>query len=110
MLFASCEKYHCEICFCVVGNPMQEVKWLKEYQTLVDTSELATQVKITQFTYQRECVFLVEECFACPDAFQIVYNYKKEEICRFGGFAGLFTCPGFFEEARHERIILNDVE
>lgn len=85
--------------YCTETDPLENIAWLKELKETFEQSTQAANTQITQYHYQQECVFLVDDCYQCPDALQVVYNYDQEKICEFGGTDGRNTCPDFEEEA-----------
>ena len=96
--------------YCTETDPLENIEWLKELKDTFEKSDQAAGTMITQYHYQEECVFLVDDCYQCPDALQIVYNYEQEKICEFGGIEGRNTCPDFEENASGALMLWEDVE
>lgn len=86
-------------------NPLEEVSWLKELKTSFDNDTFQRKAMIIQYTYNNEIVFLIEDCYQCPDGMSTLYNSKKEKVCVFGGIMGNNSCPDFSEKAINEKVI-----
>jgi hypothetical protein len=91
---------------CNVNNPLEDLKWLKTIKD--DFVASAGQERITQYDYNDETVFLVEDCVNCPDGLAIVYSCEEETLCEFGSIAGLNTCPDFDSTATNEIVLYVD--
>ncbi len=91
-------------------NPLEEITWLKELKTSFDKDSFQNKAMIIQYTYNNETVYLIENCYQCPDGMSTVYNSKKEKVCEFGGFIGSNTCPGFSSKATNEKVIYKNFE
>ncbi len=86
---------------CNAKNP-QDLPWLRR---IIDENQSNRHgAEITRYTYKGKSVFLVDLCKQCDDGLSNVYNCEGEVICRFGGIAGLNTCPDFSEPAAGEVI------
>ena len=109
VFLSACQKEDCENCPCNIENPLEEVGWLKDMvATSAEGSTEPRQLQILQFTYEGECVFWIDNCYNCADKMVLVYNYEKEEICRFGGIIGFNTCPDFLDIATERKVLLED--
>jgi hypothetical protein len=84
---------------CNTNDPLNEIQWLNELKTALEISAKMSGAQIISYRYHDADVFLVNDCYNCMDGMVRVYNCSGEVICEFGGFAGLNTCPDFFEEA-----------
>ena len=88
------------------SNPLEELTWLNQIKTSFEQSGTSVKREIYQYNYQGSTVFLVDDCARnCSDALQIVYNCREQEICEFGGIAGVNTCPNFYEKATNKIIL-----
>lgn len=90
---------------CGVSNPLYELPWLSDIRTSYEQSASATKRKIFQYTYHGEVVFLIDPCTGCADGSQFVYDCSGNEICEFGGIAGLNTCPDFSTNSSNEILL-----
>jgi hypothetical protein len=78
-------------------------EWLKDLVS--DLEQGSTKGKITQYFYHHKTVYLINLCLNCDDSGAEVYDCQRNVICRFGGIAGLYTCPDFNSQAKNERVI-----
>lgn len=92
------------------NSPLEDITWLKELKTSFEKDSGQRKAMIIQYTYNKETVFLIENCFQCPDGMSTVYNSKKKVICEFGGIIGKNTCPDFSEKATNEKVIYKSFE
>ncbi len=90
---------------CKTNNPLQDIAWLKEIKTNFEIQVLVHKVKIVQYTYKNNTVFLIDRCVNCPDTQTVVYSCTKEVICTFGGISGENTCPNFENEATNKIVL-----
>jgi len=105
MLFFSCEEdpliKDCS------DNPLENIDWLK---SLVDTEnntdmENSNGLEITQYTYEKQTAFLINNCINCSDNLTILYDCDQNKLCEFGGIVGVNTCPDFEQEASDKKIL-----
>lgn len=84
----------------------QDIAWIKEIIEKTKESPFPTKVIISQYQFQGATVYLVDQCYQCPDGMSILYNEKKEKLSTFGGMmANLNKYPNFFEEATDKKVI-----
>lgn len=88
-----------------IEKPFEDILWLKELKEGFDKDSSIKKAMIIQYEYKNEIVYLVENCYQCPDGMSTVYNSKKEKVCEFGGIMGMSTCPDFSEKASKEKVI-----
>lgn len=87
-------------------NPIENIKWIKEYIDKTKESPFPTKVIITQYTYNKETVYLVNGCYKCSDEVSYLYNRKNEKLCTFGGMvANSNNCPNFFDKAANKKVL-----
>lgn len=86
-------------------NPLENLEWLKKKKENFERLMNSVKVKITQYQYNNQDVFLINNCVGCADALTKVYNCQGELICEFGGIGGLNTCPDFQSKAKLVRTI-----
>lgn len=84
---------------CDQKDPTNSIDWLREIVVQFDENMSDNSARITQYEYKSQCVFVIEDCFQCPDALTYVYDENKNLICEFGGIDGRNSCPDFFEQA-----------
>jgi hypothetical protein len=78
--------------------------WLKNMITsLKQNAHLNSE--IIQYRYNNQWVYYVDSCKGCADALAVVYTCSGDVLCQFGGIAGLYTCPDFFENATSRKVI-----
>ena len=94
---------------CNIDNPLETIQWLKDTKQAFEISMSPSAKRITQYFYQGECVFLIDECLGCDDNLTTVYNVDQDTICEFGGIAGVNTCPDFDTEATGETILWDNL-
>lgn len=109
-LIGGCEKESKTEAECGTGQPLEELVWLQNLQKSFEMRMGPAAAEIVQYRYKGEVVFYVDDCYMCPDAMQVVYNCAGQEVCRFGGFAGLNTCPDFFEEATNKTVLFSSIQ
>lgn len=95
---------------CTTEDPLKNIPWLKELKETFEQSSQAAGTRIVQYEYEGECVFLVDDCYGCADALQVVYNFDQEKICEFGGIDGRNTCPDFMEKATGKIILWHNIQ
>ena len=105
MAFLACDDADVEQ-VCGTDTPLEDVKWLNDLKTEFVSSQ--EKDRITQYDYNNEVVFLVENCYDCSDALAVVYNCEEETLCQFGGIAGFDTCPDFDSTATNAMILYED--
>lgn len=88
------------------------ITWIKEYIKEAKKSPFPVKTVITQYSYKGETVYMVDDCYQCPDAMTTVYNVKKEVLCTFGGMVPETnnTCPDFEKEAKKEKVVWKSFE
>lgn len=116
LLFAfciiSCSKDEENSIACFKNNPLEELNWLKEIKKNFENTKDSADKKIVEYTYNEQTVFEVNSCVNCADSMTIIYNCKGEEICKFGGIAGLNTCDDFYKKVTNKKVLwrnYNDV-
>lgn len=107
LLVFSCKKTDSPEQVCYVSNPIVDIEWLKEIKYYFDIDMTQFRQSITQYIYNNEYVFAINNCIGCNDAMIMVYDCEKNEVCRFGGIAGFNTCPDFESTATNETILYN---
>jgi hypothetical protein len=80
---------------CNYDDPLNDIEWLNEKKQQLEMSMSMAGWQIIRYKYENEYVFLIDECFQCPDALTLVYNCDGNIICEFGGIDGRNTCPDF---------------
>jgi len=111
LLFAfSCDKNNPDDPTCISGDPLEEISWLKEVKENMSKRANPTGGQIIQYTYQGECVFMIDNCFGCADNLLAVYDAEQNLLCEFGGIIGLNTCPDFDKEATNRKVIYDGTE
>lgn len=101
----SCEKDDKNDTACGVDNPLENISWLNDIKEVFEMDAGLQRQRITQYKYHGNDVFLIEECYQCADALQIVYDCEKNIICEFGGIDGRNTCPDFVSHASNEKVL-----
>ncbi len=91
---------------CKTDKPLEDIEWLENAKNYFVSSQ--NKDRITQYDYNNEIVFFVEDCYDCADAMGIVYNCEQETLCQFGGIAGFNTCPDFDSLATNAIILYVD--
>lgn len=77
--------------------------WVK--QTISNFEKDNARAQIIQYSYNDKTVYLVSNCYHCPDAMDIVYDKDNNKVCEFGGIAGRNTCPDFDQKATNKKIV-----
>ena len=103
LLFTSCETN--EINNCGTETPLEDIAWLKELKTNFEKDFSLTKRRITQYNYKGNTVFMIEHCVNCADSMATVFDCEKNEVCAFGGIAGVNTCPDFGKSATNKKVI-----
>lgn len=80
--------------------PCEGSDWLEQRITAMKVRSSAGKGHIAQYYYKGQTVILIDDCSNCSDAMQVVYDCNGNELCQFGGIAGLNTCPDFKSSAR----------
>jgi hypothetical protein len=107
LLFIACDKNDSFKTSCGTDSPLRDIAWLKETKTNFRWSQ--NSERITQYTYNNNTVFLIENCISnCADAMATAYDCDKNTLCQFGGIAGLNTCPDFDSLATDAVILFED--
>jgi hypothetical protein len=96
--------------FCRTDNPLEDLPWLKQLKQSFEMSAKPAGAQIIGYKYQSGDAFLINGCVGCADEMWQVYDCSGKVICRFGGIAGLNTCPGFFETATDSTMLYNGVQ
>lgn len=96
--------------FCRTENPLEDLPWLRQIKQSFEMSAKPAGAQIIGYRYQGDDVFLISGCVGCADEMQEVYDCEGKVICRFGGIAGLNTCPDFFETATDSTMLYNSVQ
>lgn len=93
MIFAlSCSKDN-QINICNTDEPLKDLEWLKSIvKSLKDNGSPS---EIVVYDYNNNDIFFINQCVRCSDFVTSVYDCAGNEICKFGGLAGLNTCPDF---------------
>ncbi len=92
-------------------NPIETISWMQELIKQTKESPFPTKVMISQYTYNGKTVFLVDECYQCPDASSFLYTDKKEKLCTFGGMIpNSNNCPDFNDNATNKKILWKSFE
>ncbi|MDY0780451.1 DUF6970 domain-containing protein [Tenacibaculum sp. IB213877] len=87
-------------------NPIEKTQWMKDFIKQTEENPFPTKAMIVQYTYNNETVYLVDQCYQCPDAISTLYNIKKERLCTFGGMIpNTNNCPDFFDKATNKKIL-----
>jgi hypothetical protein len=91
---------------CNHKNPIEDLEWLKQS---ISNMQLSGGVKgyVVMYTYNGSQVFLINNCLSCPDALVRVFDCSGSAICEFGGYAGVNSCPDFFEVATDSTMLYN---
>ncbi|MCB2218834.1 MAG: hypothetical protein KQI35_00460 [Bacteroidetes bacterium] len=110
LMAASCNKRTDPVQLVPAGNPLTDLPWLKEIKQNLEISAKVTGAQIIQYTYRNEPVFWIDDCYNCFDKMIIVYDEAGNEICKFGGIAGLNTCPDFMQTATDSTMLWNYVQ
>ncbi len=95
---------------CFTNNPLEDLPWLKEIKTFIELNENAAGGEIIAYKYNGEDVFLVDDCYNCADKMVLIYDCSGQIICKFGGIAGINTCPDFFETATDSTMLYNNIQ
>lgn len=90
-------------------DPLENIAWLKELKTTFDQRAGAAGSQIIQYTYEGECVYLIDDCYQCPDALNLVFDKDKNLLCEFGGIDGRDTCPGFLDNATNKIVLYSNI-
>jgi hypothetical protein len=91
---------------CGIENPLEDIQWLN---SLIEQYENSTiPILISLYSYKEEDVILVSPCYGCPDAMSGVYNCQGDVLCKFGGIAGLNTCPDFGTKAIFKTVLFDN--
>ncbi len=90
-------------------NPIKTITWLKEMVANFEKEGFHKQ-KIEQYTYKDKEVYMVYNCYQCPDALTYVYDKDKNVVCEFGGFTGKNTCPDFEKKATQKKLLYTNIE
>jgi len=85
--------------------PCEESDWLKQRITSMRVRSSAGKGYIAQYFYKGQTVILIDDCSNCSDAMQVLYDCSGNELCQFGGIAGLNTCPDFESKGRFVRML-----
>jgi hypothetical protein len=83
-------------------DPGENDGWLDDKIELLKKSGTGAEVYL--WTYKGKTVVEINACVNCSDAMTAVYDGAGNEICLFGGIAGLNTCPDFATEATDRRL------
>lgn len=84
-------------------NPLETVDWLK---TLIQ-NESPNGLEITQYTFQDQTAFLIDNCINCADNLTTLMSCQQDTLCQFGGIAGINTCPDFENDAKDGQLIFS---
>ena len=79
--------------------------WLNKKIEAFTSSNPGGEGRIEKFLYDEQTVYMVNFCVACPDNLVHIYNEEEEEVCKFGGIAGINTCPDFTDKAVSQGIV-----
>lgn len=90
-------------------NPIEEITWLKELIAGFEKDNMHKQL-IEQYTYNGKEVFMIHDCYQCPDALTYVYDKEKNVLCEFGGFVGKNTCLDFIEKAVNKKTLYQNIK
>ena len=82
-----------------VGDSDHLPQWLTEKISGFKESD-NDRARVQAYRYRGDTVYMVEECYGCPDAIAVVYAANGDVLCEFGGIAGSNSCPDFDREAR----------
>jgi len=75
----------------------REITWLSDLVSRYVSNQIPGSIEL--YCYNNQEVFLISDCIVCTDPLSVAYDRDKNEICRFGGIAGVNTCPDFEDEA-----------
>ena len=90
---------------CFTDDPLEELAWLSDIRDTFDKDMGPQRQMIIMYKYHGEYVFLIDDCYQCPDALAFVFNCEGKATCEFGGFAGVNTCPDFEQNATDEKVL-----
>ena len=77
--------------------------WVKDLISSFEKENAHAQIK--EYNYNGRPVYLISNCYLCPDAMDIVYDKENNKVCEFGGIAGRNTCPDFDQKASDKKIV-----
>ncbi len=100
-IFLSCEENEDVITNNCTDNPLQNIAWLKAIVGNESRINRIGSIKITQYTYNGDTAFLIDDCIGngCADNLATLYDCEKNKLCEFGGVAGVNNCTDFESEA-----------
>lgn len=103
LLFIGCNEDEKEVCY--TNDPLEEISWLSDIRDSFDKDMGLQRQRIIMYKYHGEYVFLIDDCYQCPDALAFVFDCEGKVICEFGGFTGINTCPDFGQNATDEKAL-----
>ncbi len=109
LLLANCKTNKMKDLKNTATNPIEEITWIKELIADFEKNKMHKQL-IEQYTYNGKKVFMIHDCYQCPDALTYVYDKEKKVLCEFGGFIGKNTCPDFEEKATNKKILYQNIK
>ncbi|AUC16667.1 hypothetical protein BTO06_16605 [Tenacibaculum sp. SZ-18] len=86
-------------------NPIEQLFWLKKIKTGLEQSVAPVKTEIYEDTYKQERIIRVNSFVGCSDSKTDVYNCGGNLMCKFGGIAGLNTCPDFDSQATNKKLL-----
>ena len=92
---------------CSTNDPFGDINWLKEQKDVMEMNMGIAGGQIIRYLYHGNYVFLIDDCYQCPDALITVKNCEGEVVCEFGGIDGRNTCPDFTNEATDSTMLLD---
>lgn len=97
LLYIALSSFTCEDS---TALPCSDSDWLEQRITSMKVRSSAGKAYVAQYFYKGQTVILIDDCSNCSDAMQVVYDCNGNELCQFGGIAGLNTCPDFESSAK----------
>ena len=91
LLYISLSAFTCDDS---LSLPCDNNEWLQERVNAMKRNHSQKGI-IEQYEYEGLIVISINACVGCADSMTVVYDCTGKELCKFGGIAGLNTCPDF---------------